>query len=290
MAGGLQAGPPLSPAWIAAAAAAAWLVLLLLEWRRPLRAMVEPKTRRTARNLTLAGLSAAAVQLTQVPVLVWVAGLVETQRVGLVNRLPLPYAARVALAVLLLDYTLWHWHWLTHKVPLLWRFHRVHHVDRDMDASTALRFHFGEMVLSVPYRALQVAVIGADPFAVGLWQALLLVSILFHHSNVRLPIGLERTLVRLVVTPRMHGIHHSQVRHETDSNWSSLISAWDYLHGTLLLDVPQQAVEIGVPAYRDPTAVTLGKALWLPFRRRSADWAGGDLRAQSASAPWRLAE
>ena len=290
MTGGLETGPPLPSAWIAAAASAAWLALLLLEWRRPLRASVESKTRRTARNLTLAGLSAAAVQLTQAPVLVWLAGLVQTHRLGLVNRLALPYPVKVALAVLLLDYTLWHWHWLTHKVPLVWRFHRVHHVDLDMDASTALRFHFGEMILSVPYRALQVAVIGADPFAVGLWQALLLVSILFHHSNVRLPIGLERALVWLVVTPRMHGIHHSQVRDETDSNWSSLISAWDFLHGTVLLDVPQREVEIGVPAYRDPAAVTLGKLLWLPSGGRSADWVGGGHRGRPGRAPRRLAE
>jgi sterol desaturase/sphingolipid hydroxylase (fatty acid hydroxylase superfamily) len=157
-------------------------------------------------------------------------------------------------------------------VPLLWRFHLVHHADGDLDASTALRFHFGEMALSVPWRALQVIVIGADPGALGLWQALLVPSILFHHSNVRLPIGLERALVRVLVTPRMHGIHHSTYRNETDSNWSSLLSVWDYLHGTALLAVPQREVRIGVPAFADPRTRTLGRMLRLPFRRRGDDW------------------
>ena len=103
--------------------------------------------------------------------------------------------------------------------------------------------------------------------AVGLFA-----SILFHHGNLRLPQRLERVLVRLIVTPRMHGIHHSDRLNETDSNWSSLLSAWDYLHRTILLDVPQPEITIGVPAYGDPSDVTLGKMLLLPFRRQRRDW------------------
>jgi len=176
------------------------------------------------------------------------------------------------VAVVLLDYTLWFWHFANHRVPFLWRFHSVHHVDRDMDVSTGIRFHFGELGLSVFFRAAQVALIGADPPAVVLWQSLLFLSVLFHHSNTRLPSGLERALVRIVVTPRMHGIHHSNYRNETDSNWSSLLSAWDYLHRTALLNVPQDAVTIGIPAYDRPEAVRLGKILALPFVRREDDW------------------
>jgi sterol desaturase/sphingolipid hydroxylase (fatty acid hydroxylase superfamily) len=176
------------------------------------------------------------------------------------------------VALVLLDYTLWVWHWLNHKVPLLWRFHLVHHVDRDMDASTALRFHVGELVLSVGYRALQVLVIGAEPAALLTWQAILFVSILFHHSNVRLPAAVDRALVRVVVTPRMHGIHHSDRREETDSNWSSILTLWDFLHRTMRLDVPQESITIGVPAYEEPRAVTVGKLLLLPFRKKTSDW------------------
>jgi sterol desaturase/sphingolipid hydroxylase (fatty acid hydroxylase superfamily) len=131
-------------------------------------------------------------------------------------------------------------------------------------------------VLSIPYRALQIVVLGVDPAGYLLWQVLLFASILFHHSNLRLPAGLERRLVRVIVTPRMHGIHHSDWENETNSNWSSLLSVWDYLHGTARLNVPQAAVQIGVPAYQGAVAVTLGQVLRLPFQRPRADWLNAD--------------
>jgi len=273
--------------------AGVFLVLLILEIARPLRASVSSKPRRVARNLGLSGLSAAALSVLQAPLLLPAAQWSEAHRVGLLHHLELPAAAEIAVAALLLDYTLWHWHWLTHRVPLLWRFHVVHHVDLDLDASTALRFHFGEMMLSVPYRLLQVVVIGASPRAVALWQLLLLVSILFHHSNLRLPAGLERVLVRLVVTPRMHGIHHSDYENETNSNWSSLLSVWDYLHGTLLLSVPQRDIAVGVPAYRDPAGLTFAKVLALPWRKGKDDWPdaqGGPRRRHHPPPTNRLAD
>ena len=276
-----------------AAILALFAALLVLEGRRPLRPAVEPRPRRVTRNLAIAGLGLAALNLLQTPVLVPVAEWARNERIGILNWIRLPAAVETVAAVLLLDYTLWLWHWLNHRVPFLWRFHLVHHVDLDLDSSTALRFHFGEMILSVPYRLAQVVVIGADPFAVALWQFLIVASILFHHSNLRLPAGLERILVRLVVTPRMHGIHHSDHENETNSNWSSLLSAWDWIHGTLLLSVPQRDVAIGVPSYRDPREVTLGKALALPFRRQREDWKGPDgrlRRRDHARPPTRLAE
>ncbi len=125
-----------------------------------------------------------------------------------------------------------------------------------MDASTALRFHFAEMAVSVPYRAAQVALIGVAPRPLSIWQTFLFVSILFHHSNLRLPVWLERRLATVIVTPRMHGIHHSMVEEEANSNWSSGFTIWDTLHGTLRLDVPQNDIEIGVPAYREEEQVT----------------------------------
>jgi sterol desaturase/sphingolipid hydroxylase (fatty acid hydroxylase superfamily) len=154
---------------------------------------------------------------------------------------------------------------LTHRVPFLWRFHKVHHVDRDLDASTALRFHFAEMILSVPYRALQVLAIGVSPAALRFWQQATLVEILFHHSNVRLPRRFERWLSKLVVTPSLHGIHHSTVPDEVNSNWSSGLTVWDWLHGTLRSDVPQQAIKIGVPGYDDPKRVRLPELMKMPF-------------------------
>jgi sterol desaturase/sphingolipid hydroxylase (fatty acid hydroxylase superfamily) len=172
---------------------------------------------------------------------------------------------RFVASILLLDYTLWWWHRLNHTAPPLWRFHLVHHIDRDLDVSTALRFHFGEMGLAAFFRAAQVRVLGVDPDALVWWQRMLLVSILFHHSNLRLPENVERELVRFIVTPRMHGIHHSQIEAETNSNWSSLFSWWDMLHGTFIYDEPQPV--IGAPGWEEAEEPGLGSLLAIPFRR-----------------------
>jgi sterol desaturase/sphingolipid hydroxylase (fatty acid hydroxylase superfamily) len=126
--------------------------------------------------------------------------------------------------------------------------------------------------MSVGWRALQIVAIGADPLSVFIYQAMLFASILFHHSNTRLPLAFERALVRLIVTPRMHGIHHSDYENETNTNWSSLLSLWDYLHGTIRLDVPQQSITVGVPAFDDPKKVTLARILRMPFEKRGEDW------------------
>lgn len=261
------------PAWLSAPLImGAFGILWFLERRRPLRRSVEPKLKRNARNLAVAGMAAAALQLVESPVIQPLTALVERRGWGLVKRVRLPKYLEVALAVILLDYTLYVWHVLTHRVPFLWRFHVAHHVDLDLDASTALRFHFGELAISTLWRALQVALIGVSPYALSVWQTFLLLSILFHHSNIRLPLALERKLNLILVTPRMHGIHHSIVREETDSNWSSGLTLWDWLHGTLRLNVPQAEITIGVPAYREPTEVELIKILTMPFGAQRPTW------------------
>jgi len=242
-----------------------FLVLTALERRRPLRRVREAKWRHVSRNIVFAGAAAATVNLLERPVVEPLTNVVERRRCGLLYVWRLPAPLHLILAVVLLDYTMYVWHVLTHRVAWLWRFHLVHHVDRDLDASTALRFHAGELALSVPWRAMQIAAIGVPPDALRLWQNLLLLSIMFHHSNVELPIDVERFVARLVVTPRIHGIHHSSVPEETHANWSSLLTVWDYLHGTLRLDVPQQAITIGVPAYPTPADVTLANSFALPF-------------------------
>ncbi len=246
--------------------------LLWLERRRPLRREVEPKLKHTARNLAVAGFGAVALQLMERPVALRLAGLVEQHDLGLLRLARLSVWLETALAIVLLDYTLYLWHVLTHKIPFLWRFHVAHHVDLDLDASTALRFHFGELALSVPWRAAQLIIIGVSPIAYSTWQTFVFLSIMFHHSNVELPISLERWLNRLIVTPRMHGIHHSIVREETNSNWSSGLTIWDRLHGTLRLNVPQDKITIGVPAYREPKDVELLKILPMPFGEQRPTW------------------
>ncbi len=214
--------------------------MLVLERLRPLRRTVEPKPRRIARNLTTGALALAVVTLLGAPLLDPLSRWIMARHIGILNLAGATGAAHLVLAILLLDYTLWFWHFANHRLAFLWRFHLVHHVDRDLDSSTALRFHFGEHALSMFYRAVQIIVIGASPAAVWTWQLIVFASILFHHGNVALPPRLERWLVRVIVTPRMHGIHHSDQFSETDSNWSSLLSVWDYLHGTILLSVPQR--------------------------------------------------
>jgi len=261
------------PPWIVSVPGGGFLLLLAwLERRRPLRRPVEPKLRRAARNLVIAGVSAIAVVLAERPIVIPLAALVEKQHLGLLRQFRLPLWLEIAIALLLMDYTFYVWHILMHRVPLLWRFHLVHHVDLDLDASTALRFHFTEMLASIPWRVGQVALIGLTPFTSSLWQCAFLLCILFHHSNIELPIGWERWLNKLVVTPRMHGIHHSIVERETNSNWSSGLTIWDWLHGTLRLNVPQPEIKIGVPAFQEPIAVTLPRVLTLPFEHLPPSW------------------
>ena len=247
-------------------------VLVWRENRRPLRRSVEPALNREGRNLAVAGAAAVALQLTEVPAANRLTKLVEQKNWGLLKILPLPPLLETILAVALMDYTLYVWHYLTHRVPFLWRFHLIHHIDLDLDATTAVRFHFVEIIVSVAWRSAQILLIGVSPTSFAAWQMFLFPSILFHHSNIRLPLEFERKLQKFVVTPRLHGIHHSAAREETDSNWSSGLTLWDRLHGTYRADVPEDKITIGVPAYQNPGELTLPKILWLPFKAQRTSW------------------
>ncbi len=185
---------------------------------------------------------------------------------GLLRWLGVPPALAMVLAVVLLDYTLWYWHWLNHRVGFLWRFHASHHADVDLDASTALRFHPGELVLSLPVRALQVIALGVAARPLVVWETLVLALTLFHHSNARLPVRLERVLGLLVITPRVHGIHHSRRPEELHRNFGTLASLWDRLHRTRVTGVAQDAIVIGLPGQ---AAAVLGvtESLALSVRR-----------------------
>ncbi len=246
-------------------------VLVAERWS-PQRRRTQAEPARTVRNLTLGALSMAVVSIVESPIVRPLAQRAAIRRQGLAQRLPGPAWMRDALAFLAMDYTIYLWHVLTHKVPALWRLHLVHHVDLDMDASTALRFHAADMLVSVPWRAAQVALVGASPRALRLWQAFFFASVLFHHSNLKLPPGWDRRLARVLTTPGMHGIHHSTVRSETDSNWSSGLSLWDHLHRTFRRDVALDQIEVGVPGYRDPAEIGLRPTLAMPFMRQRDAW------------------
>jgi sterol desaturase/sphingolipid hydroxylase (fatty acid hydroxylase superfamily) len=178
-----------------------------------------------------------------------------------------PGAIQKIATVVLMDYTLYWWHVLLHRVPVLWRMHAPHHLDRDLDVSTGVRFHVLEFLASIPWRCAQIVLIGTGPRALALWQRLTLAEVLFHHSNARLPRSLESILSRFIVTPRRHGIHHSIVRAELDSNFSSGLSVWDTVHGTAHVELGRDAVTIGLADHGHVRDVTLGKTLALPFEK-----------------------
>ena len=259
------------PTLVRVALIGGWIAgLVWFENKRALRAVRQSKIRRDVRNLAIAALAGVVMQALEVPVAFELAEVAQAKRLGILPRISLPTPAAALAGILLLDYTLYWWHFLTHRVPVLWRFHQVHHMDLEMDATTALRFHFGEIAISVAFRAAQVVAIGPTPMTVAAWQVFLFLSILFHHSNVRLPVSVERKLARVVMTPRLHGIHHSIAPEQVNSNWSSGFTAWDWLHATLRTDVPQGAITIGVRGFLEEESVTLGKALAAPFRDGAA--------------------
>lgn len=283
--------PPLTIAGGAALGLAA-LAIVIGEKRRPLRTPTQAEPGRSIANLALGAMSMAVINLVEAPMTRPLARRAERDRRGIAQRLPAPAWVRDAAAVLLIDYTIYLWHVATHKLPFLWRFHLVHHIDMDLDATTALRFHAADMAISAPYRAAQVAVLGVSPRALQIWQGWFFLAVLFHHSNLRLPARWERRLARVITTPRMHGIHHSTVRDETDSNWSSGFAFWDHLHRTFRLDVPQEAIAIGVPGYRDPQETRVLPSLRLPFVRQHDAWAPppGGTTAPLARSPAGLRE
>ena len=239
--------------------------LYILEIKQPLRKQIEPKEISTIRDLAIASMAGLAVNLTEKPIADKLTKFVEKNNFGLAKMFGLPKFIENTIAVILLDYTLYLWHVLTHKSDFLWNFHKIHHADLDLSAATAIRFHFAEMTISSGFRAGQILLIGVSPKNYKIWQTLLFISIFFHHSNIRLPKKFEEKLEYFITTPRLHGIHHSVKKDEMNSNWSSGLAIWDYLHGTFRNDITQNKITIGVPDLRTKDEVTVGKMLFEPF-------------------------
>jgi sterol desaturase/sphingolipid hydroxylase (fatty acid hydroxylase superfamily) len=216
---------------------------LAAETVAPLRRRTASRRRRWRANLTIGLLAGAIVRAAVLPAALAVARRARGR--GLLALLPRPIRSLAGLV--LLDGAIWAWHHLNHRVPLLWRFHAPHHTDPDLDVTTALRFHPVELVLSIGARAIPIAILGAGPGLVILHEVLLQAATAFHHANLALPPALDRALTAVIVTPRMHGIHHSDRARDLDSNWGVVLSLWDRMAGTLRLDVPQDAIRIGIP-------------------------------------------
>ena len=246
------------------------LLLFALERAVPLR---EPKrllVRRLIVNGCVGALAVAAAFVFVRPVVV---RLIErADDFGLLSILAVPDAVKWIIGFLLLDLSFYYWHRANHASRILWRLHNVHHTDPDLDVSTAFRFHFAEIALSAGFRVVQIVLIGGPVSLFVVYELVFQVQVLFQHSNVRLPFAAERWLSWVLVTPRMHGIHHSHVREENNSNLSTVFSCWDRCHRTLRLNVPQSQVDIGIPGYSLPEDNQVARVLLMPFRRQRDYW------------------
>jgi len=250
--------------------------LSVLERYVPLRRPNHPLMARLLVNGTFAVLAFVVVSLLVRPAAEAMLSWSAQRAFGLVHFFGLPPTGRAMAAFLLIDLTFYWWHRANHRIPVLWRFHNVHHFDPDLDVSTSFRFHFVELAFSAGFRILQVGLIGISVWTYLIYEFVFQAGTIFHHSNVRLPLRLERLLIMLVVTPRMHGIHHSQVPGETNSNYSTVFSFWDRMHRTLGLNVHQSAIQIGIPGYSSAGDNRLAAALMAPFRPQRDYWRRSD--------------
>lgn len=242
-----------------------------LETLVPRRARNLSRARRWATNLAITVLNTVALRglAFLLPLLAIGAALdAEAQGWGLLNRLGWPGWVEVLLAVLILDLAIWTQHLVTHKVPLFWRFHRVHHADRDMDVTTGFRFHPVEILASMILKIGIVYLLGPSALAVLLFEILLSGTALFNHANLRLPGALDRVVRLVLVTPDMHRVHHSIHRAEHDSNYGFALSLWDRIFRTYVPEpkAGHEAMTVGLE-WQDERPANLGWALWLPFRR-----------------------
>jgi sterol desaturase/sphingolipid hydroxylase (fatty acid hydroxylase superfamily) len=178
-------------------------------------------------------------------------------------------AIRAAGAALLLDLAIYGQHVVFHAVPFFWRLHRMHHADLEFDVTTGLRFHPGEIVVSMLIKFAAVFIVGPAPVAVLIFEVLLNVTSMFNHGNVRLPAQLDRMLRLFVVTPDMHRVHHSTDRRETDSNFGFNVPWWDRLFGTYRAQpaLGHERMTLGIDRFREPRELWLDRMLWQPLRR-----------------------
>ena len=223
--------------------------------------LAEPaaRRRRLGRNLAFWAINAGLSLLFVVPLTGWAAAHPLWARPGWWSGLP-----GLALDLVLLDFGIYWWHRVNHEWKLLWRFHAVHHLDRTLDASSALRFHFGEVALSASVRAAAMIALAMPVASVLLFETLLLLATIFHHSNLRLPRRFEQAIARAVITPEIHWVHHHARRRDTDSNYGSFVTLWDILFGTRNRRPRDIGMEIGVEGRDEGTLAAL---LVRPFRR-----------------------
>jgi sterol desaturase/sphingolipid hydroxylase (fatty acid hydroxylase superfamily) len=265
--------------------AAVFLALFVLERLLPLRRRCSSLLPRVILNLIISAAAFAVAAILVRPAATAALSWATQKPFGLVHLLALPSALQFIAAFLLMDLTFYWWHIANHRIGFLWRFHNVHHIDPYLDVSTGFRFHFGEVGMSAVFRVAQVLLIGISMPAFAVYELVFQANTLFHHSNLWLPIRLERLLNKVLVTPRMHGIHHSQVRRENNSNYGVVFPWWDRVHRTLGLNIPQAEIAIGIPGYSQPDDNRLRNALLMPFRKQRDYWRRSDGTLVERAAP-----
>ncbi|WP_204113249.1 sterol desaturase family protein [Shimia biformata] len=243
-----------------------------IETLAPRRVRTQPRARRWLTNWAITILNTVTLRLMAIalPLLAVGAALdAEANGWGLFNKMDLPTWVEVTAAILILDFAIWAQHLITHKVPILWRLHRVHHADRDIDVTTAIRFHPIEIALSMLLKIGLVYLLGPSALAIVLFEVILNGTAMFNHANIRLPLGIDAVLRLVVVTPDMHRVHHSVHRHEHDSNYGFSLSLWDRVFGTYVAQPEggHEDMTIGLE-WQDDRPSKLGWSLVLPFRRK----------------------
>ncbi len=239
------------------------------EHRAAARPVSVSRIRRWIANLGLVVVNSLVLRLAMPVLAVGMADVAESRGWGLLNWIQAPSWFEFLLAMVVLDFAIYAQHVVMHKVPLLWRLHRMHHSDVDFDTSTGLRFHPLEIVVSMLFKLLVVAALGPAMAAVIVFEIVLNGTALFNHGNVRLPPAADRWLRLLVVTPDMHRVHHSVIRRETDSNFGFNLPWWDRLFGTYR-DQPEKGhagMTIGLAGFRDRRFLSLRWLLIQPFLR-----------------------
>jgi sterol desaturase/sphingolipid hydroxylase (fatty acid hydroxylase superfamily) len=249
-----------------AVVASVFAALLLVQAKMPKRGQHSTLGRRL-RNLTMPVISAAIVYLVLPLTAVSFAAVVADMNFGLFNHLSWPIAVEFAITIIALDLAIYWQHRFLHLVPWLWRMHRLHHTDTNFELTLALRFHPFEIVLSLLYKFLVIAALGAAPLAVLLYEILLAVFALFSHADIDIPEHWDRHLRRIVITPDWHRVHHSVHRRETDSNFGNLLSLWDRIFASAI-EQPRDGhrdMRIGLDAFRDEQSQGLPAMLAQPF-------------------------
>ncbi|MEQ1717128.1 MAG: sterol desaturase family protein [Hyphomicrobium sp.] len=250
-------------------------VLALTERWWPRRRLTALTARRWVTNLSIVVIDSLVVRAMAslaVPLAAVAAAAYAGQHgFGLLNAIELPGVAEFLVALVVLDFAIWVQHVASHKISPLWRLHQVHHADRDIDVTTAIRFHPVEIALSMLWKIVCVMALGAGPLTVVAFEIALNAFAMFSHANIALPARADRILRLGIVTPDMHRVHHSTLRREHDSNFGFNLSVWDKLFGTYLAQ-PEKGHEnmtIGLEPYQDSAPSRLGWSLALPFVRRT---------------------